>query len=162
RRGWCSWWSAWSASPGSCDRRAGKETLMAPCAFGINGGEFPHWPVRDICDLAVKLQAQFVELSSRRIVGEGTTAIGRELDARPLRVHGNAGASELTAAFGAARALGASVIVVFDDAIERVDASRRQSLDDFRATVRGLIDQPGHERIHLAIENSFIKITRQP
>jgi sugar phosphate isomerase/epimerase len=44
-----------------------------------------------------------------------------------------------------ARALDAPVIVLFDDAIERVDGSRRQSLDDFRATVRGLIDQPGHE-----------------
>jgi sugar phosphate isomerase/epimerase len=105
---------------------------------------------------------QFVELPSRRIVGEGTAAVGRELAARRLRVHVNAGASELAAAFGAARALGAPVIVVFDDAIERVDASRRRSLDDFRETVRGLIDQPGHEGIHLAIENSFIKITRQP
>ena len=74
----------------------------------------------------------------------------------------NAGASDLTAGFGVARALDAPVIVLFDDAIERVDGSRRQSLDDFRATVRGLIDQPGHEGIRLAIENSFIKITRQP
>jgi sugar phosphate isomerase/epimerase len=135
---------------------------MTSCPFGINGGEFPHWPVAKICDLAVKLNAQFVELSARRMAGEGTTAVGRELGSRRLRVHVNAGASELAAAFEVARDLGAPVIVVFDDAIERVDASRRRSLDDFRETVCGLIDRPGHEGIHLAIENSFIKITRQP
>jgi sugar phosphate isomerase/epimerase len=135
---------------------------MTPCSFGINGGEFPHWPVAEICDLAVKVRAQFVELSSRRIAGEGIPAVRKELDARSLRIHVNAGASDLAAGFGVARALDAPVIVLFDDAIERVDGSRRQSLDDFRATVRGLIDQPGHEGIRLAIENSFIKITRQP
>ena len=135
---------------------------MNLCRFGINGGEFPHWTVGAICDLAVKVRAQFVELASRRIASEGAEAVGREIAARNLGVHVNAGASELAAAFGAARTLRAPVIVVFDDAIERVDASRRQSLDDFRQTVRGLIDQPGHEGIHLAIENSFIKITRQP
>jgi sugar phosphate isomerase/epimerase len=135
---------------------------MTSCPFGINGGEFPHWPVAKICDLAVKLNAQFVELSARRMVGEGTAAVGRELGSRRLRVHVNAGASELAAAFEVARDLVAPVIVVFDDAIERVDASRRRSLDDFRETVCGLIDRPGHEGIHLAIENSFIKITRQP
>jgi len=135
---------------------------MSQCRFGINGGEFPHWPVAAICDLAVKVGAQFVELPCRRIAHDGAASVARELAARTLGVHVNAGASELAAAFAEARALHAPVIVVFDDAIERVDASRRQSLDDFRQTVRGLIDQPGHERIHLAIENSFIKITRQP
>ena len=97
-------WSAWSASPGSC-RLAGKETLMTPCSFGINGGEFPHWPVAEICDLAVKVRAQFVELSSRRIAGEGTAAVGKELAAHGLRAHVNAGAADLTAGFEVARAL---------------------------------------------------------
>ena len=40
---------------------------MSLCRFGINGGEFPHWTVGAICDLAVKVRAQFVELASRRI-----------------------------------------------------------------------------------------------
>ena len=63
-------------------------------------------------------------------------------------VHVNAGASELASAFcDGARARGGPVIVIFDDAIERVDASRRRSLDDFRQTVRGLLDQPGNEGI---------------
>jgi hypothetical protein len=60
---------------------------MTPCSFGINGGEFPHWPVAEICDLAVKVRAQFVELSSRRIAGEGIPAVRKELDARSLRIH---------------------------------------------------------------------------
>ena len=29
-------------------------------------------------------------------------------------------------------------------------------------TVRGLLDQPGNKDIHVALENAFIKITRQP
>jgi sugar phosphate isomerase/epimerase len=135
---------------------------MAPCSFGINGGEFPHWPVTDICDLAVKVGARFVELSSERVSGEGIAAVGRELAARHLRIHVGSGVANLEAAFGVARALDAPVIVMFDDGIERVDGSRRQSLDEFRAMARGLIDQPGHEGIRLAIENSVIKITRQP
>ena len=135
---------------------------MTLCPLGVNGGEFPHWSVAEICDLAMKLRAQFVELSNRRIAGEGIDAVGREAAARGLGVHVNAGASELASAFTTARALRAPVIVVFDDAIERVDASRRRSLDDFRQTVRGLLDQPGNEGIHVALENAFIKITRQP
>ena len=141
---------------------AGKEALMTQCPLGINGGEFPHWSVAEICDLAVKLRAQFVELSGRRIVAEGAEGVSRETVARGLGVHVNAGASELAPAFAAARALKAPVIVIFDDSIERVDASRRQSLDDFQHTVRGLLDQPGHQGIQLALENAFIKITRQP
>jgi sugar phosphate isomerase/epimerase len=135
---------------------------MTRCSFGINGGEFPHWSVADICDLAVKVGAQFVELANRRIVSEGTGPVGREMVARKLGVHVNAGVSELAPAFSTARTLGAPVIVVFDDAIERVDASRRRSLDDFRQTAHGLLEQPGHEGIRVALENSFIKITRQP
>ena len=135
---------------------------MTLCPLGVNGGEFPHWSVAEICDLATKLRAQFVELSNRRITGEGIDPVGRETAARGLGVHVNAGASELASAFATARALGAPVIVVFDDAIERVDASRRRSLDDFRQTVRGLLGQPGNEGIHVALENAFIKITRQP
>jgi hypothetical protein len=122
---------------------------MTFCSFGINGGEFPHWPVADICELGVKLRAQFVELSSRRIVGEGTEAVGREFTARRLGVHVNAGSSELATAFGTARALGASVIVVFDDAIERVDASRRRSLDDFHRPAGARANPPGdRELVH--------------
>jgi sugar phosphate isomerase/epimerase len=133
-----------------------------PCPLGINGGEFPHWSVAEICDLAVKLRAQFVELSGRRIIAEGAEAVRRETAARGLGVHVNAGASELAPAFATAHALKAPVIVVFDDAIERVDASRRQSLDDFRHMVRGLLEHPGHQGIQIALENAFIKITRQP
>ena len=64
---------------------------MTLCSFGINGGEFPHWPVAEICGLAVKVRAQFVELSSHRIAGKGTAAVSKELAARRLRVHVNAG-----------------------------------------------------------------------
>jgi hypothetical protein len=38
----------------------------------------PHWSVADICGLAAKVRAQFVELSSRRIAGE-VAAVGKEL-----------------------------------------------------------------------------------
>ena len=108
---------------------------MTLCPLGINGGEFPHWSVADICDLAVKLRAQFVELA-KPADRRGGHRGGRPGDrGARLGVHVNAGASELAPAFTTARDLGAPVIVVFDDAIERVDASRRRSLDDFRQTV---------------------------
>ena len=42
-----------------------------PCPLGVNGGEFPHWSVGQICDLAVKIGAQFVELSVRRVMDAG-------------------------------------------------------------------------------------------
>ena len=31
----------------------GRPTL---CPLGVNGGEFPHWSVGQICDLAVKIR----------------------------------------------------------------------------------------------------------
>jgi sugar phosphate isomerase/epimerase len=135
---------------------------MTLCPLGINAGEFPHWSVAQICDLAVKVRAQFVELPSGRITAESAAEVARELGARKLRVHVNGAASGLASAFAAARRLNAPVIVVGDDGIERSDASRRQSLDAFRDVVRALLDQPAHAGIRVGLENSFIKITRRP
>ena len=102
----------------TCRGRA-KGSLTMPCPHsGINGGEFPHWSVAEICGLAVKLRAQFVELSGRRSSLEGAAGgPPRDTAARGLGVHVNAGASELAPAFATAHALKAPVIVVFDDAI---------------------------------------------
>ena len=135
---------------------------MGQCPLGINGGEFPHWSVEQICDLATKVGAQFVELSSARLGQEGLDPVGRSTRSRGLAIHVNAAVSDLPAAFTAARALDSPFIVAFDDAIERADASRRDSLETFRRTVIALLEQPEHAKIGLALENSFIKITRQP
>ena len=135
---------------------------MSECPFGINGGEFPHWTVGEIAELAVKVGARFVELPLRRLAGDGAAVAVKETRTRGLAIHVNAGTSELAEAFGTARTLGAPYIVAFDDAIERVDASRRDSLEGFRRTVLGLLDAPGHGGIRVALENSFIKIPRQP
>ena len=50
-------------------RTTGRRTTR--CPLGVNGGEYPHWSVAKICDLAVKLGAEFVELSTRRVIVGG-------------------------------------------------------------------------------------------
>ena len=135
---------------------------MAGCPFGINAGEFPQWPISQICDLAVKLQARFVELSAKRMSDEGLEQVGRYVKSRGLAVHVNCATSELRLGFSTARVLQSPIIVVFDDAVERPDRSRRACLDDFRRLARELLDQPGYEGICVAMENSVIRMTRLP
>jgi hypothetical protein len=53
----------------------------ALCPLGINGGEFPHWSVGQICDLAVKIGAEFVELSVHRVTDAGAPAVAEEAGA---------------------------------------------------------------------------------
>jgi sugar phosphate isomerase/epimerase len=135
---------------------------MARSPLGINGGEYPHWPVGKICDLAAELRASFVELSVGRITQAGFEAVRREAAARGLTVHLNGATSELPQAFAAAQALGAPYIVVFDDAVERPDLSRADSLARFGETARDLLERPGHAHVRVAMENSVIRFTRQP
>lgn len=130
--------------------------------LGINGGEYPHWPVERICDLALELKAQFVELSVGRIRDAGTAGVARALAARSLHVHINGATSDLAGACTAAAELGSSYIVVFDDAVERPELSRAACLDAFRRTVTDLLERRGHERLRIAMENSIIRFTRQP
>lgn len=135
---------------------------MSPCPFGINGGEFPDWPVERIAELAAKVGAQFVELPAHRL-GDGDGARAREAAAaRGLAIHVNGLASAMPAAFAAARAVRASFIVIGDDAIERPDASRAESFARFRAAVVALLDAPGHGTMRVALENAPIKVTRHP
>jgi sugar phosphate isomerase/epimerase len=129
--------------------------------LGINGGEYPHWPIGKICDLAVELKAQFVELSVGRIREAGTPAVARELAARNLRVHVNGATSDLGGACSAAAELGVSYIVVFDDAVERPELNRAACLDALRRTATDLLERRGHERLRIAMENSVIRFTRQ-
>jgi sugar phosphate isomerase/epimerase len=133
-----------------------------PCPLGVNGGEFPHWSVGRICDLAVKIGAQFVELSVRRVVDAGAGAVAEEARRRGLGVHVGAMVSELSQAFAAARAVQAPLIVAVDDAIERTDQSRGESLAGFGRLAAELLDRPDHAAIRLAIENSVLRITRLP
>jgi sugar phosphate isomerase/epimerase len=135
---------------------------MALSSLGINGGEFPQWPVERICDLAVELKAQFVELSIERIGQAGVEVLGRHLASRGLTLHVNCSTSGLAAAFLAAQEIGSPYIVVFDDAVERPDLSRAACLDHFRQTAVGLLERPGCEGIRVAMENSVIRFTRQP
>jgi sugar phosphate isomerase/epimerase len=123
----------------------------ARCSLGINGGEFPHWTVDQVLDLAVHLRAEFVELAAGRVAECGAEALRRSTRARGLGVHVGAMVSELAAAVRLAAAVEAPLVV-----------SRRQSLERFRELAVELLDRPGHERIRLAIENSVIRITRQP
>jgi sugar phosphate isomerase/epimerase len=134
----------------------------ARCPLGIDGGEFPQWTVEQILDLAVRLRAEFVELSARRVAERGAEALLGSARARGLGVHVGAMVSELAAAFPLAGAVEAPLVVAVDDAIERAELSRRQSLEHFRGLVVELLDRPGHQGIRLAIENSPIRITRQP
>lgn len=135
---------------------------MALSPLGINGGEYPHWPVGKICELAVTLKARFVELAVGRITHDGVESIRRDLTSRGLGLHVNCATSELAAAMAAAAALDAPIIVVFDDAVERSNDSRAGSLETFRRTMRELLERSGNERIRVAMENSVIRMTRQP
>jgi sugar phosphate isomerase/epimerase len=132
------------------------------CPLGVNGGEFPHWSVGQICDLAVKIGAEFVELSVRRVMDAGASAVAEEARRRGLGVHIGAMVSELPHAFAAARVVDAPLIVAVDDAIERADQGRRESLAGFGRLCVELLERPGHASIRLAIENSVIRITRMP
>jgi sugar phosphate isomerase/epimerase len=135
---------------------------MGSCPFGINGGEFPDWPVERIVELAVKVGAQFVELPAGRL-GAPDAAQAREAAASAgLAIHVNGLVSALSAAFASARAVQAPYVVVADDAIERADASRAESFEAFRAAVLALLEAPAHRTMRLALENSIIKVTRQP
>jgi len=135
---------------------------MAICPLGINGGEYPHWPVAKICDFAVTLKAQFVELGVGRITKEGADRIRQELTSRGLTVHVNSAASEMRLGFSIARSLGAPIIVVSDDAVERADRSRRGSLEEFRQQMIQLLEEFGHDESRVAMENSIVRMTRQP
>jgi sugar phosphate isomerase/epimerase len=132
------------------------------CPLGVNGGEYPHWSVSQILDLAVKIRAAFVELSVRRMMDAGTPTVADEARRRGLGVHVGAMVSELSEAFAVARAIESPLIVAVDDAIERTDRSRTESLSDFARLAVELLDRPGHESIRLALENSVIRITRMP
>ena len=133
-----------------------------PCPLGVNGGEFPHWSVGTIAELAVKLGAEFVELPTSRIAAD-PDGVRAEVERRALGVHVSAMVSDLTGAFAAARAVGAPFVVAVDDAIERTDAGRRESLARFRELVlRLLTDGAAPGAVRLALENSVIRITRQP
>jgi sugar phosphate isomerase/epimerase len=134
----------------------------APCQLGVNGGEYPHWSIEQILDLAVSIRAEFVELSVRRVTDRGVPAVAVEARRRGLGVHVGAMVSELPHAFQAASAVGAPLIVAVDDAIERSDVSRAESLAAFARLAIELLDHPGHESIRLALENSVIRITRLP
>jgi len=134
----------------------------AACPLGVNGGEYPHWSIEQILDLAVKIRTEFVELSVRRVTDAGAPAVAAHARRRGLSVHVGAMVSELPEAFPVARAIAAPLIVAVDDAIERSDRSRAESLAAFAHLVIELLDRPGHESIRLALENSVIRITRLP
>jgi len=135
---------------------------MKSCPFGINGGEFPDWPVERIVELGVKVGAQFVELPSSRLGGADAAQAREAAAAAGLAIHVNGLVSALPAAFASARAVQATYLVVADDAIERPDASRAESFAAFRAAVLGLLEAPAHRAMRLALENSIIKVTRLP
>ena len=99
----------------------------ARCPLGVNGGEYPHWSITQICSLAVKLGAEFVELPVRRVIGTGPQAVLKEIRRRGLGIHIGAMVSELADAFVVAHAVGAPLIVAVDDAIERAELSRGQT-----------------------------------
>ena len=114
----------------------GRKTSRATarCPLGVNGGEYPHWSIAQICSLAVKLGAEFVELPARRVIGTGPLAVLKEIRRRGLGIHIGAMVSELADAFVVAHAVGAPLIVAVDDAIERTDLGRGQSVQAFRPT----------------------------
>jgi sugar phosphate isomerase/epimerase len=134
----------------------------APCPLGVNGGEYPHWSIEQILDLTVKIRAEFVELSVRRVMDAGAPTVVAAARRRRLGVHIGAMVSELQDAFRAACAIASPLIVAVDDAIERADRSRGESVAAFARLAVELLDGPGHESIRLALENSVIRITRLP
>ncbi len=62
---------------------------MTRCALGVNGSEFTHLPISKICDLAVRLRAQFIELSAKRVSDEGLERVAYEVRSRDLSIHVN-------------------------------------------------------------------------
>jgi sugar phosphate isomerase/epimerase len=135
---------------------------MPRSPLGINGGEYPHWPVGKICELAAALKAQFVELAASRITRDGIERVRHELATHSLGIHVNCATSELAAAMKVAQALDSPIVVVFDDAVERADTSRAGSLEAFRRMVCELLEQSDYSHIRVAMENQVIRITRQP
>jgi sugar phosphate isomerase/epimerase len=135
---------------------------MLRSPLGINGGEYPHWPIEKICDLASSLKAQFVELAVSRIARDSIEYVRRESAAHGLTIHVNCATSELGAAMKVAHALESPIVVVFDDSMERTDTSRAGSVEAFRRMVHELLEQPGHTHLLIAMENQVIRITRQP
>jgi sugar phosphate isomerase/epimerase len=135
---------------------------MPRSSLGINGGEYPHWPVGKICELAAALKAQFVELAASRITRDGIERVRHELATHSLGIHVNCATSELAAAMKVAQALESPIVVVFDDAVERADTSRAGSLEAFRRMVCELLEQSDYRHIRVAMENQVIRITRQP
>jgi sugar phosphate isomerase/epimerase len=136
--------------------------MGAQCLLGINGLEYPHWPIQQIADLAVALKASFVELGVGRITREGVDVVLREFEARHLTVEVNSPSSEIEAGMATALRLGSPYVIVLDDAIERADWSRAQSIEGFRRTMVELLEKPGSEKIQVALENGGFRITRDP
>jgi sugar phosphate isomerase/epimerase len=135
---------------------------MALSPLGINGGEYPHWPVEKICELAAALKARFVELAVSRIARDGNERVRRELVERGLGIHVNCATSELAAAMKVAQVIESPIVVVFDNAVERADMSRADSLEAFRRMVCELLEQSDYAHIRIAMENQVIRMTRQP
>jgi len=130
--------------------------------LGINGLEYPHWPIQKIADLAVALKASFVELGVGRIAREGVDAVLREFQARNLTVEVNSPSSEIEAGMTTAQRVEAPYVIIFDDAIERSDWSRAESVEAFQRTMAELLEKPGSEGIRVALENGGFRITRDP
>ena len=130
--------------------------------LGISGLEYPHWPIEKIADLAVALKASFVELGVGRIAREGVDAVLRALQARNLTVTVNSPSSEIGAGMATAQRMGASCVIILDDAIERPDWNRARCVEAFRRTMVELLEKPGSEGIQVALENGGFRITRDP
>jgi len=136
--------------------------MDAQCSLGISGLEYPHWPLQKIADLAVSLQASFVELGVSRITREGVDVVLRECQARHLTVEVNSPSSEIAVGMATAQRLGSPYVILLDDAIERPDSSRAQCIEGFRRTMVELLEKPGLEGMKVALENGGFRITRDP
>ena len=130
--------------------------------LGINGLEYPHWPLQKIADLAVALKARFVELTPARVARESVDAVLAAFGPRNLTVEINSPSSEIETGMAIAQRLGSPYVIVLDDNIERPDWSRAQSIEAFRAKMVELLEKPGAEGIRIALENGGFKITRDP
>jgi sugar phosphate isomerase/epimerase len=135
---------------------------MALCPLGINGTEYPHWPVERICEFAVGLKARYVELAVGRIVKEGTERIRQTLAGSGLKLTLNSTNAEIVEGMKVAHALEASIVVLGDVGIERPTESRTGSIEAFRRVMRELLENPAYDRILVALENSVIRLSRQP
>ena len=136
--------------------------MDAQCPLGINGLEYPHWPIQKIADLAVALKASFVELGVGRIVREGVEVVLREFQPRHLTVEVNSPSSEIEVGMATAQRVGSPYVIVLDDAIERSDWSRAKSIEGFRRTMVELLEKPDSDGIQVALENGGFRITRDP